>query len=54
MKRFAVAFGALFVAIGTVYYVLSGDIGGVAMLYALGVAMTTMTLIIIHAMDTAA
>ena len=25
-----------------------------AMLYALGVAMTTMTLIIIHAMDTAA
>lgn len=52
MNRFAIAFGSLFLVIGSVYLYMSNDIGGAFMILALGVAMATMTSIVAHAMDT--
>ncbi|MFM7504136.1 MAG: hypothetical protein ACKOC3_04820 [Candidatus Limnocylindrus sp.] len=52
--RYALAFGLLFVVIGTLYLVLSGDAGGAFMLVALGVAMSTMTAVLVHAMNSEA
>jgi hypothetical protein len=52
MNKFAYAFGLLFVAIGAVYLFVSNDLQGAVLFFALGIAMTTMTLILIHAMTT--
>jgi hypothetical protein len=52
MKRYALLFGLLFLAIGSVYLLLSGDLGGAFLLMALGIGMSTMALIVIHAMTT--
>jgi hypothetical protein len=52
--RYALAFGLLFVVIGTLYLVVSGDAGGAFMLVALGVAMSTMTAVLVHAMNSEA
>jgi hypothetical protein len=52
MSRFAIAFGSLFFVIGSAYLYMSNDIGGGFMIIALGVAMATMTTIVIHAMNT--
>ncbi|MBU6256216.1 MAG: hypothetical protein KGN04_02150 [Chloroflexi bacterium] len=52
MNKYAYAFGLLFVVIGAVYLAGSNDLQGAVLLFALGVAMTTMTLILIHAMTT--
>ena len=49
--KFAAAFGLIFVVIGSVYYVVSKDLGGAFMLLTLGVAMGTMALILLHAMN---
>jgi hypothetical protein len=52
VNKYAYAFGLLFVVIGAVYLAGSNDLQGAVLLFALGVAMTTMTLILIHAMTT--
>ena len=52
VNRYAYAFGLLFVVIGAVYLFVSNDLQGAVLLFALGIAMTTMTLILIHAMNT--
>lgn len=52
--KYALAFGLIFVVIGTVYLVVSGDTGGAFMLGALGVAMSTMTAVLVHAMNSEA
>ncbi|MFM8279026.1 MAG: hypothetical protein ACKN9R_01565 [Candidatus Limnocylindrus sp.] len=52
MRTFPIAFGALFFLIGGVYLFVSNDIAGAFMLITLGVAMATMTMIVIHAMET--
>ena len=52
MNKYAYAFGLLFVIIGAVYLFVSNDLQGAVLLFALGIAMTTMTLILIHAMNT--
>jgi hypothetical protein len=52
--KYALAFGLIFVVIGTVYLVVSGDTGGAFMLIALGVAMSTMTAVLVHAMNSEA
>ncbi len=52
MNRFAYAFGLLFVLLGAVYLFVSNDLQGAVLLFALGIAMATMTLILIHAMNT--
>ena len=52
--RFAAAFGLIFVVIGSVYYFASKDLGGAFMLLTLGVAMGTMALILLHAMNSEA
>ncbi len=52
--KFAAAFGLIFVVIGSIYYVVSKDLGGAFLLIALGVAMGTMALILIHAMNSEA
>jgi hypothetical protein len=49
--KYALAFGLIFVVIGTIYLLVSGDTGGAFMLGVLGVAMTTMTAILVHAMN---
>ncbi|MEI6271089.1 MAG: hypothetical protein WCP38_01865 [Chloroflexota bacterium] len=52
--KFAAAFGLIFVAIGSIYYYVSRDLGGSFMLLTLGVAMSTMALILMHAMNSEA
>ncbi|MFO0221648.1 MAG: hypothetical protein ACK51I_02130 [Chloroflexota bacterium] len=52
--KYALAFGLIFVVIGTVYLLVSGDAGGAFMLVALGVAMSTMTAVLVHAMNSEA
>ena len=52
VNRYAYAFGLLFVVIGAIYLFVSNDLQGAVLLFALGIAMTTMTLILIHAMNT--
>ena len=52
MNKYAYAFGLLFVVIGAVYLFVSNDLQGAVLLFALGIAMTTMSLILIHAMTT--
>lgn len=52
--KYALAFGLIFVVIGSVYLVVSGDSGGAFMLVALGVAMSTMTAVLVHAMNSEA
>ena len=52
LRTFPIAFGALFFLIGGVYFYVSNDIAGAFMLITLGVAMATMTMIVIHAMET--
>jgi hypothetical protein len=52
MNKFAYAFGLLFVTIGAIYLFVSNDLQGAVLLFALGIAMATMTLILIHAMNT--
>jgi hypothetical protein len=52
--KYALAFGMIFVVIGTVYLLVSGDAGGAFMLVALGVAMSTMTAVLVHAMNSEA
>lgn len=52
MNKYAYAFGLLFVVIGAVYLFVSNDLQGAVLLFALGIAMTSMTLILIHAMNT--
>ena len=52
--KYALAFGLIFVVIGTVYLVVSGDTGGAFMLGALGVATSTMTAVLVHAMNSEA
>ena len=52
--KFAAAFGLIFVVIGSIYYIVSKDLGGAFLLLALGVAMGTMALILLHAMNSEA
>jgi len=52
--QYALAFGAIFVAIGSVYLLVSNDLGGAFMLMMLGVAMSTMTAVLFHAMNSEA
>ena len=52
--KFAAAFGLIFVVIGSIYLFVSKDLGGAFLLIALGVAMGTMALILIHAMNSEA
>ena len=52
INKFAYAIGLLFVVLGAVYLFVSNDLQGAVLLFALGIAMTTMTLILIHAMNT--
>lgn len=52
--KFAVGFGLIFVVVGSVYYIVSKELGGAFMLIALGVAMGTMALILLHAMNSEA
>lgn len=52
MNKYAYAFGALFVVLGSIYLIVSNDLQGAVLLVSLGIAMTTMTLILIHAMNT--
>ena len=52
--KYAAAFGLIFVAIGSIYYYVSRDLGGSFMLLTLGVAMSTMALILMHAMNSEA
>ena len=52
--KFAAAFGLIFVVIGSIYYFVSKDLGGAFLLIALGVAMGTMALILLHAMNSEA
>jgi len=52
--RFAVPFGLIFVVIGSIYFFVSRDLGGAFLLLALGVAMGTMALILLHAMNSEA
>jgi hypothetical protein len=52
--KYALAFGLIFVVIGSVYLVVSRDSEGAFMLVALGVAMSTMTAVLVHAMNSEA
>ena len=52
MKKYALGFGLLFLVIGSAYLLLSGDLGGAFLLCTLGIGMTTMALVVIHAMTT--
>jgi hypothetical protein len=52
MNKYAFAFGLLFVVISAVYLFVSNDLQGAVLLFALGIAMATMSLILIHAMNT--
>lgn len=52
MKKYALAFGLLFFTVGSVYFALSADLGGAFLLVSLGIGMSTMALIVIHAMTT--
>jgi hypothetical protein len=52
--KYAVPFGLIFVVIGSIYYFVSKDPGGAFMLLALGIAMGTMALILLHAMNSEA
>jgi hypothetical protein len=52
--KYAAAFGLIFVAIGSIYFYVSRDLGGAFMLLALGVAMSTMAVILVHAMNSEA
>lgn len=52
MKKYALGFGLLFLIIGIIYLVVSGDLGGAFLLCTLGIGMTTMALVVIHAMTT--
>ena len=52
MKKYALGFGLLFLVIGGAYLLLSGDLGGAFLLGALGIGMSTMALVVIHAMTT--
>ena len=52
--KFAAAFGLIFVVIGSIYLFVSKDLGGAFLLLALGVAMGTMALILLHAMNSEA
>ena len=52
MKKYALGFGLLFLVIGGAYLLLSGDLGGAFLLGALGIGMSTMAFVVIHAMTT--
>jgi hypothetical protein len=52
MNKYAYAFGLLFVVLSAVYLFVSNDLQGAVLLFCLGIAMATMTLILIHAMTT--
>jgi hypothetical protein len=52
MNKYAYAFGLLFVVLSAIYLFVSNDLQGAVLLFALGIAMGTMTLILIHAMNT--
>jgi hypothetical protein len=52
--KFATAFGLIFVVIGSIYLFVSKDLGGAFLLLTLGVAMGTMALILLHAMNSEA
>ena len=52
MKKYAFGFGLLFLVIGSAYLLLSGDLGGAFLLGALGIGMSTMAFVVIHAMTT--
>ena len=52
MNKYAYAFGLLFVVLSAVYLFVSNDLQGATLLFAFGIAMATMTLILIHAMNT--
>lgn len=52
MNKYAYAFGLFFVALSTVYLFVSNDLQGATLLFALGIAVATMTLILVHAMNT--
>ena len=52
MNKYAYAFGLLFVILSAVYLFVSNDLQGATLLFCLGIAMATMTLILIHAMNT--
>jgi hypothetical protein len=52
MNKYAYAFGLLFVVLSAIYLVVSNDLQGATLLFCLGIAMATMTLILIHAMNT--
>lgn len=52
MNKYAYAFGLLFVILSAVYLIVSSDLQGAVLLFSLGIAMATMTLILIHAMTT--
>ena len=52
VNKYAYAFGLLFVVLSAVYLFVSNDLQGAVLLFSLGIAMATMTLILIHAMTT--
>ncbi|MEI6848656.1 MAG: hypothetical protein WCK50_01365 [bacterium] len=52
MNKFAYAFGLFFVLLSAIYLFVSNDLQGAVLLFALGIAVTTMSLILIHAMNT--
>jgi hypothetical protein len=52
VNKYAYAFGMLFVVLSAVYLFVSNDLQGATLLFCLGIAMATMTLILIHAMNT--
>ena len=52
--KYAIPFGLLFAVIGFVSFAVSKDLGGAFMLWTLGVAMSTMALVLIHAMTSEA
>jgi hypothetical protein len=52
VNKYAYAFGLLCVVLSAVYLFVSNDLQGATLLFCLGIAMATMTLILIHAMNT--
>jgi hypothetical protein len=52
MNKYAYAFGLFFVLLSAVYLFVSNDLQGAVLLFALGIAVATMSLILIHAMNT--
>jgi len=52
MNKYAYAFGLFFVLLSAAYLFVSNDLQGAVLLFALGIAVATMSLILIHAMNT--